>query len=142
MMRTVLWTLQIALAVLFTGAGVMKLVQSHAEYAADVAWAEHFTPVTLNLLGAAEVLGAIGLIVPAATRILPILTPIAASALAAIMAGAVIIHIGLGTLAEIPASAVVLLGCAFVALTRFGPYAVPARAPSPGRGAPEVTSAD
>jgi hypothetical protein len=48
------------------------------------------------MIGAAEVAGAFGLVVPAATGIVPVLTPIAAGALAVLMAGATVTHVRLG----------------------------------------------
>ena len=46
----------------------------------------------MKLIGAAEVLGAIGIVLPALTGIAPILSPIAASALALVMIGAIVVH--------------------------------------------------
>jgi hypothetical protein len=81
----------------------------------------------LKLAGVAEVLGAIGLVVPAATRIKPVLTPIAAVGLVLTMAGATITNIAVGE----PATALVTVGlgllAALVAWARFGPAAVEPR---------------
>jgi hypothetical protein len=44
------------------------------------------------LIGLAEILGAIGLVVPAAVHIAPILVPLAAVGLALVMAGAAVVH--------------------------------------------------
>jgi predicted PurR-regulated permease PerM len=46
----------------------------------------------IRLISVAEILGALGLILPGVTGIAPILTPVAASGLAIIMIGAVITH--------------------------------------------------
>lgn len=129
-MKVGLWILQGALAAVFAVAGIMKLLQSQPDYAEEMAWAEHFTPVTLNILGAAEVLGAIGLIIPAVTRIVPVLAPIAAAGLAGIMAGAVIIHIARDEWGQIALPAALLIACAFVAGVRFGRYAIHPRIPA------------
>jgi hypothetical protein len=72
----------------------------------------------VKLLGLAEVLGAVGLVVPWLTAILPVLTPVAALCLVVIMAGAVKTHVDLKEPAIGPA--VVGLLCVFVALGRFG----------------------
>ena len=72
----------------------------------------------MKLLGLAEVLGAVGLVVPWLTAILPVLTPVAAVCLVVIMAGAVKTHIDLKEPAIAPA--VFGLMCVFVALGRFG----------------------
>ena len=69
-----------------------------------------------------EVLGAIGLIVPAATGIAPILTPVAALGLALVMAAAVLVHV---RRKEQFASPLVLGVLALVvAVLRLGPYAL------------------
>lgn len=83
--------------------------------------------ILLKIAGFAELIGAVGLILPAATRILPILTPIAAVGLALTMIGAVSIEIGLGH-----PSAALLTGLAgalsaFVAWFRFSSRAAVAR---------------
>jgi hypothetical protein len=73
------------------------------------------------------VLGALGLVLPAATRVLPVLAPIAATGLVVTMIGATITNIALGE----PATAVfaALLGVveALVAWARFGPGAIAPR---------------
>jgi hypothetical protein len=50
----------------------------------------------VRLIGAVEVLGALGLILPAATRIQPRLTPLAALGLLGVMLGAVATHVSRG----------------------------------------------
>ena len=82
-----LWVVQGLLAALFVFAGSMKLtfpVEVMNQQVALPAW-------FLRFIGACEVLGAIGLVLPTALRILPILTPAAATGLAVIMTGAVIV---------------------------------------------------
>ncbi len=71
----------------------------------------------MPMIGTAEVAGAVGLIVPAATGILPILTPIAGACLVVLMAGAVNVHAGRGE-AFIPPLVLGLLAAA-VAMLRF-----------------------
>jgi hypothetical protein len=56
-------------------------------------WVEDFQAPSVTLIAVAEVLGAIGLIVPALTGIAPVLSPIAAICLAIIMFGAIAVHI-------------------------------------------------
>ena len=92
-MNIVLWILQGVLAVLFLFAGLTKVSQPKAKLASAMAWVEDFPAGTVKLVGALEVLGAIGLILPWATGIAPVLTPIAALGLVAIMVGAVVTHL-------------------------------------------------
>jgi hypothetical protein len=86
-LNIVLWIVQGLLALLFLFAGGMKLALPIEALAGPVALPGWF----LRFIGLAEVLGAMGLILPGLTRIAPSLTPIAASGLAVIMVGAVAI---------------------------------------------------
>lgn len=93
-MTVVAWVLQIVLAVAFLAAGVMKLARPRpALVGAGTGRADDYSDGSVEGVGALEVLGAVGLILPALTGIAPILTPIAALGLAAVMAGAVVVHV-------------------------------------------------
>jgi hypothetical protein len=83
----VLWTVQGLLAFLFLFAGGMKLVMPLEGTAGPVALPGPF----IRFIGVAEVLGAIGLILPRLLRIRPALTPTAAAGLVIIMADATVI---------------------------------------------------
>jgi hypothetical protein len=72
----------------------------------------------------AEVVGAIGLILPAALDIAPVLTPIAALGLGLTMLGAAATHVRRGELQALPANVVLLALAIFVAIERFGPHAL------------------
>ena len=84
-----LWVIQGLLAALFLFAGSMKLILPIEAMAGPVALPGAF----LRFIGVAEMLGAIGLIVPWLTRIRPSLTPVAASGLVIIMIGATVVTI-------------------------------------------------
>jgi len=73
--------------------GGLKVVQPREELQKNMWWVEDYTDTQVRLLGVAEVIGAIGIIVPVATGILPILSPIAGVCLGILMAGAVGVHI-------------------------------------------------
>ena len=93
-MNVVAWILQIVLAVAFLAAGGMKLARPKpALVGAGLGWADDFSDTNVKLIGAIEVVGAIGLILPWLTGIAPILTPLAALGLALVMAGAVVTHV-------------------------------------------------
>lgn len=80
-------------ALVFLAAGLMKLVRPiSALKAAGMAWVDDVPAPSVRLIALAEVLGAIGLVVPMATGIAPILSPIAGLALAVVMVGAVVVH--------------------------------------------------
>jgi len=83
--NTLLWVVQGLLAVLFLFAGGVKLVLPvEAMQQGPMALPGPF----LRFLGVAEVCGAVGLILPWALRIRPVLTPMAAAGLVIIMIGA------------------------------------------------------
>lgn len=92
-MNTILWILQILLGLAFLAAGAMKLSQPKAKIAANMKWAEDFSESNIKLIGLAEALGALGLVLPKLTGILPWLTPLAAACLAIIMIGAAATHV-------------------------------------------------
>jgi uncharacterized membrane protein YphA (DoxX/SURF4 family) len=90
----VAWILQIVLALAFLAAGVMKLARPKpALVGAGMGWADDFSDAGVKGIGALEVIGAVGLVLPALTGVAPILTPVAALGLAAVMAGAVVVHV-------------------------------------------------
>lgn len=92
-MNTALWIAAIVLALVFLFAGAAKLTQSKEKLAeSGMAWTEDFDPQVIKGIGLLEVLGAIGLVVPAWTNILPGLVPWAATGLAITMLGAAATH--------------------------------------------------
>jgi uncharacterized membrane protein YphA (DoxX/SURF4 family) len=73
-MRYVLWIVQALLAAVFLFAGASKFIMSVEEMTKDI----HLPGLFLRFIGAVEILGAIGLILPSLLRIRPGLTPLAA----------------------------------------------------------------
>jgi hypothetical protein len=116
-MTYALWTVQVLLALVFLFAGGVKLVTPFEEMAAQMPIA--LPELFLRFIGVAEVLGALGLILPGLLRIRPGLTPLAAAGLVIIMIGATVLTLagGLGAMALIPL--VVGLLAAFVAYGRW-----------------------
>ena len=92
-MNLALWIVAIVLAAVFAGSGLMKqFVPKDKLVTSGQGWAQDFSPTSIRLIGLAEILGAIGLVLPAAVHIAPILVPLAAVGLALVMAGAVAVH--------------------------------------------------
>lgn len=85
-MKYALWTAQILLALLFLVMGGMKLMMADA----DITGEFPFPALFIRFIGAAEVLGAVGLILPGQLGIRTGLTPLAAAGLTIIMVGATI----------------------------------------------------
>lgn len=113
-----LWGAQGLLAMAFGMAGSMKLTQPIDVLAQmGMSFVAHYEQGTVRFIGITEILAAIGLILPAALRILPILTPLAASGLAVVMVLATQYHASHG---EPYLPTVVLFAlCAFVAWGRY-----------------------
>jgi DoxX-like family len=87
------WIVNGILALAFLAAGIMKLVRPKEKLAsAGLAWVEDFTTGPVKLIGLAEVIGAIGLILPVLLGVAEILSPIASIALAVLMVGAAVVH--------------------------------------------------
>ena len=114
-MNYALWIVQALLAAIFLFSGGMKLILPLEELTGQMPLPGLF----VRFIGVAEVLGAIGLILPGLLRIRPGLTPLAAAGLVIIMIGATVLTLagGDGALALIPL--VVGLLAAFVAYGRW-----------------------
>jgi len=103
-----LWTIQILLAVLFLFVGVMKLVTPYDTLAASGDWVRLVPPWLILFIGVAEVAGAIGVVLPAATGIGRMLTPLAAAGLALIMVLATLFLVSVGQAGMAPPNLVIL----------------------------------
>ncbi|MEK0097359.1 DoxX family protein [Streptomyces sp. A475] len=122
-MNVFLWILQILLALVMLAAGGGKLAQPYEKTAESMAWAKSFSPGQVKTIAALEVLGALGLVLPAATGIASVLTPLAATGLAITMAGAALVHTRAKEWPHIAINAVLLVIAVVIAWGRFGPYA-------------------
>jgi uncharacterized membrane protein YphA (DoxX/SURF4 family) len=114
-MTYALWIVQGLLALLFLFAGGMKLVLPVEEMTKQMPMPGLF----LRFIGVAEVLGAIGLILPGLLRIRPGLTPLAAAGLVIIMIGATALTLAGGSVAPALIPLGVGLLSAFVAYGRW-----------------------
>lgn len=90
----VLWVLQVFLALAFIGAGAGHAFgYDRMSTQPRMSWMAAVGRRQMQTIGILEILGAIGLVLPAATGILPWLTPLAASALAVLMLFAIVFHL-------------------------------------------------
>lgn len=114
--RIGLWGAQIFLALFFGSIGILKLTSApEALVSIGAAWAADVPLALLRFVGASELAGAFGVILPALTRILPILTPLAAAGLATIQILAIGLHAMRGELlAVLPINLVLLAISLFV----------------------------
>ncbi len=123
-MKILVWIVSALLALAFLFIGASKVLTSPVELEA---MAEGVPVVLLKIAGTAEMLGALGLVLPAATRIVPVLTPIAAIGLVVTMIGATITNIVIGEYALVPQTVILGVLAAFVAWARLGRYAIAPR---------------
>ncbi len=119
-MNTVVWVCQGLLAILFLVSGGAKISMSRERLlATGQTGIAPFPMPVIRLTAAAELLGAVGLVVPWASGVLPLLTPTAAVGLAAVMVGAAGSHLHLREPRTAAVNMVILLVCVFIAVTRF-----------------------
>ena len=122
-MNLALWIIAIVLAVAFAGSGLMKLVVPKDKLVtAGQGWAQDYSSTNIRLIGLVEVLGAVGLVLPAALHIAPILVPLAAVGLALVMVGAIVVHARRKEPMNIAVNVVLIALAVVVAWGRFGPY--------------------
>ena len=79
-MNIVLWIVQILLAVMYGMSGIMKTLQT-AKAKEQFPWAKNRSDAFVRFVGTSELLGALGLIQPLVTGMLPWLTVLAAMGL-------------------------------------------------------------
>ena len=123
-----LWSAQVLVAGVFLLAGGMKLTAPVETLQAQMPWVNGALGGAVRFIGLAEVLGGLGLLLPAATRIAPVLTPVAASGLTVVMVLATVTHLTRGEFEMVPVTLTIGSAAAFIAWGRF------ARAPIAPRG--------
>lgn len=122
-MNIALWIVAVVLGASILASGAMNVSQSKEKLAASGnGWVEDFGAGTVRTIGVLEILGGIGLILPAAVDVAPVLVPVAAVGLVALMIGAALTHARRHETRSIAINAVLLAGAVFVAWGRFGPH--------------------
>jgi hypothetical protein len=117
-----LWIIAGLLAAVFLASGVVKLIQPKEKLAASgMSFVEDFSAGAVKAIGALEILGAVGLILPAVLDIVPVLVPLAATGLVLLMVGAFITHLRGREAQGIVVTLILLALAVFVAWGRFGP---------------------
>jgi uncharacterized membrane protein len=122
-MNTALWIIAGLLAAVFVFAGANKLFipREKLARAPGGGWVLDFSAGFVKALGAVEILGAVGLILPALLNIAPVLVPLAATGLATIMVGAAIVESRRREFKHVLLNLTYLALLVFVAWGRFGP---------------------
>ena len=117
-LHVTVWIVQLLLAAFFLLAGVNHGLKPVAEAAQSSPWIADIPVWLARFIGFAELAGAVGVVLPAATRVMPWLTPLAAAGLALIMALAVPFHVMRGEASVVAFNIVPALLAAFVAWGR------------------------
>lgn len=124
-MNIVLWILQVLLAAMYLWHGWL-MIAPPPEVAAIM---NTFLPTWFRLfIGIAELLAAVGLILPGLTRIMPWLTTLAAAGLMIVMASATVVHLSRGETGSAISGFVIFLLVTFVAYMRWKVKPLAARA--------------
>lgn len=113
-----LWIAQVLLAGMFLMTGAMKLSQPISALGAQMPWVLDVPATLVRFIGAAELAGALGLLLPSLTRIQPRLTALAALGLVLVMVLASAFHLSRGEGAMVPMNLVLAALAAFVAWGR------------------------
>lgn len=115
--------LHVSLTAVLLAAGAPKVTRPKDELQARMAWVEDFSPTQIRFIGATEVSGALGLVLPAVTGIAPVLVPLAATGMAISMALAAVLHLRRGEKPRDHGQRGPVGPCPVVAWGRFGPCA-------------------
>jgi uncharacterized membrane protein len=115
------WIISGLLAFAFLAGGIVRLLVPASTYGTwpNQQWILSVPRAGIVAISIAEILGAIGLILPALTGIAPILTPLAACGLALIMVGALVFHLRRREWPNVPVALVLITLLTFVAVSRF-----------------------
>ena len=120
-MNVAVWVVSGILAAVYVIAGVVKLALPKGKLVENpnMAFAEGLSQGLIRVIGAAEVAGGLGLILPWVTGVAPFLTPVAAVGLALLQVGATIFHGLRREFKQWPINFLLLVLAAFVAYERF-----------------------
>ena len=120
-MNVTLWIVAGVLAVLFLASGLTKLFQPKEKVVGSTRSVQNLSEGAIKAIGLLEVLGAIGLVLPAVVDIAPVLVPLAAAGLVVLMVCAMVVHLRYREAKGVVVTLVLLALAAFVAWGRFGP---------------------
>ncbi|MGO4547398.1 DoxX family protein [Paenibacillus sp. 2TAB23] len=117
-MNIAIWIIQGLAAIGFVYSGGLKAFQ-YETAKKSWGWVADVPKAFVVFIGLAELLGAIGLILPQATNIAPLWTPIAATGLAAVVLLGAIFHVTRKEYREIGINIVFFALALFIAISRF-----------------------
>ncbi len=113
-LRIALWIAQVLVAVVFCGSGFTKLTTPIPELSAMMPWTGEYSVSFVRGIGLIDLLGGIGILLPALTRILPWLTVLAALGCVLLQALAIAFHLSRGEAMVVPLNLVLIALSAFI----------------------------
>jgi putative oxidoreductase len=117
-LHVALWVAQALLAAVFLLVGYTHALEPIAVAIARAPWVASLPVPLVRFIGVAELAGALGILLPAAMRVRPSLTPLASAGLTVMMALAIPFHMMRGETREIAINLVLGALAAFVAWGR------------------------
>lgn len=122
-MNVALWVAAGLLALVALTGGFTKtfIPKEKLQHHEGAAWTRPVSPAFVKSLGVLELLAAIGLILPAAVGVAPVMVPVTAVCWTALMVGAMITHGRLGQAKLVMVNLVYVALALFIAIGRFGP---------------------
>jgi hypothetical protein len=122
-MQIAIWIVSAVLAVGFIGGGIARAVLPIERLEKmQLGWVADIPRPLVRTISAFEILGGIGLILPALTGVLPILTPLAACGLAIIMLAGFVFHVRRREWKNLPVTLLLAALSIFVAVARFAGF--------------------
>ncbi|GGN39320.1 DoxX family protein [Streptomyces fuscichromogenes] len=121
-MNLLLWILQSLVAAVFLAVGTMKLVRNRVQLASVFGWVGQASDTFVKISGVLDTLVGLGLVLPGATGIAPVLVPCAALGGLAIMTGGTAIHLRRSETSDAVGNLVTIVLLAVIVWGRFGPY--------------------
>ena len=121
-MHVALWITAGLLALVAVAGGITKTfmpLDKLSQYD-GAAWIRGTSPTFVRAIGVLEILAAIGLVLPAALDILPVMVPVTAACWIALMIGAMITHGRLGQAKLVMVNVIYLALAVFIVVGRFG----------------------
>lgn len=108
-MKVAYWVIAGLLAAIYGFGGLKKLVQSQDQLRPMMGWVDAMPMSRVRMIGLVEVLGAVGVIVPALTGVAPGVAVAAAIGLALIQVGAFRLHLSRHELTDLPLNSALLV---------------------------------
>lgn len=118
-MNIIVWIIQSVLAGMFAFSGLLILFLPKMKLAPKMPFVNDYSPAMVKFVAVAHILGALGLVLPMAMNILPILTPVAAGCLTLVMVLAVNYNLGRKDTKSVVVDTVIGILFLFIAYYRF-----------------------